>query len=139
MRRAIPAMMAITLVALSGPISPAWSSERVALVIGNGNYRNARKLSNPTRDAEAIEAVLRRGGFKVVTVLDAGVEAMYRALEEFKQAAKDARVGLFYYAGHGIEVSGKNFLLPVNITNTQDGMSIRLPQLDANIRQANPA
>ena len=109
----LPAV-SIVLATLIGVATISNAAERVALVIGNGNYQNARKLSNPTRDAKAMVSVLRRGGFKVVVALDVGVEATFRALEDFKTAAKDARVGLFYFAGHGIEVSGKNFLLPVD-------------------------
>ncbi len=90
------------------------AAERVALVIGNGGYQHAKPLANPTRDAAAVSKLLRDAGFEVVTVEDAGVEEMYLGMEKFKKAAAGARVGLFYYAGHGMEVDGKNFLLPVD-------------------------
>jgi hypothetical protein len=93
-------------------VSPA--AERVALVVGNGAYTQARALKNPTRDAAAVAGTLRDAGFQVTVVNDATVEAFFEGLETFKKAATGAEVALFFYAGHGMEVDGKNYLLPVD-------------------------
>ena len=113
--RIIRILLAATFVVATSLAAPdAICAERVALVIGNGAYENARDLPNPPRDAAAIEALLKKAGFEVVTVRDAGIEAMYEGLERFKRIAGNARVGLLYFAGHGIEVDGRNYLLPVD-------------------------
>lgn len=92
------------------------AAERVALVIGNGAYEKANQLPNATRDALAVAQLLEEQGFMVIHLPDAGVEAIYEGLEKFKRAAGSGstRVGLFYYAGHGLEVDGKNYILPVD-------------------------
>ncbi|MDF1815574.1 MAG: caspase family protein [Verrucomicrobiales bacterium] len=89
-------------------------AERVALVVGNGDYSHATKLANPPLDAVAIESLLKQVGFEVLTLRDANVEGFYEGLEQFKTKAKGAKVGLFYFAGHGVEVDGENYLLPVD-------------------------
>ena len=89
---------------------------RIALVIGNSAYTDS-PLANPARDAHLIAATLRDVGFDVVEHLDADQKTMKRAIQDFgdrlDEAGKDA-VGLFYYAGHGIQVGGENYLVPVN-------------------------
>lgn len=108
-----PLLRFIALVALAlASVSPA--AERVALVVGNGAYTQARALKNPTRDAAAVAGTLRDAGFQVTVVNDATVEAFFEGLETFRKGATGARVALFFYAGHGIEVDGKNYLLPVD-------------------------
>lgn len=99
---------------LSTAVSEASAAERVALVVGNGDYVAARRLPNPTRDAAAVATLLEAQGFEVIQVKDAGIEAMYVGLEKFKKEAAGAEIGLFYYAGHGIEVDRRNYLLPVD-------------------------
>ena len=94
--------------------NPSPAAERVALVVGNNGYRHAQQLANPVRDARAVTAALRQVGFEVTTLEDAGVEKFYEGIEAFKRSAAGAKVGLVYYAGHGIEVDGKNWLLPVD-------------------------
>ncbi len=90
------------------------AEDRVALVVGNGDYQHAQDLPNPSRDAAAIAKLLEGVGFKVITVQDAGVDKMFEGLESFKAQATGASMGLFYYAGHGMEVAGKNYLLPTD-------------------------
>lgn len=98
------------------------AAERVALVIGNSAYQHAPKLPNATNDSEAIAKLLKEAGFEVVApengagvgISDVGTERFYSALERFKKASAGAKVGLVYYAGHGMEVDGKNYLLPVD-------------------------
>ncbi|NQZ13032.1 MAG: caspase family protein, partial [Algicola sp.] len=88
---------------------------RLALVIGNGRYDNVSKLANPENDATDIANALHRLGFEVIQAHNSTHQGMARALDDFSQRLKRNKgVGLFYYAGHGIGVSGKNYLLPVD-------------------------
>jgi len=104
----------VLLTTIAGFQIMGFAADRVALVIGNGAYKHARKLPNPTRDAASVAALLKKSGFEVINVRDANIEAMYEGLERFKRASKNARVGLLYFAGHGFEVNGNNYLLPVD-------------------------
>lgn len=90
----------------------AWSTERVALVIGNASYPSA-PLKNAARDAQAIERTLSRLGFAVTRVENADRARMMRAVQDFRVRLQRGSVGFFYYSGHGVEIDGKNFLLPV--------------------------
>lgn len=92
----------------------AHAADRVALVIGNDAYKHARKLNTAVNDATAVAAKLRQLQFDVITLPNAGVEQMLTALESLKGKAADARAVLVYYAGHGIESDGVNYLVPVD-------------------------
>jgi hypothetical protein len=85
---------------------------RVALVIGNGAYRDA-PLKNPPNDAEDIAATLKSMGFDVISRRNANQREMKAAVREFGQKLRGAETGLFYYAGHGLQVKGVNYLMPV--------------------------
>ncbi len=88
---------------------------RVALVIGNGAYRYTTTLKNPINDAVDMAAALRAAGFEVILKTDAGLDAMHTAVREFGNRLKENRgTGLFFYSGHGAQVKGKNYLLPVD-------------------------
>jgi uncharacterized caspase-like protein len=101
--------------------SIAHAEKRVALVIGNGAYANVPKLSNPTNDASVMETMFRAAGFDaVVRANDLGVTAMRRALRDFSDTAHDADIAVVFYAGHGIEVSGTNYLIPIDAVLEQD-------------------
>jgi uncharacterized caspase-like protein len=89
------------------------AERRVALVIGNGAYRNAPELVNPTNDARAMAALLRDLDFEVLEGEDLEREAMEDLIVRFEEAARAADVALAFYAGHGVQVGGRNFLLPV--------------------------
>jgi Caspase domain len=90
-------------------------AKRVALVIGNAKYSNVGSLLNPPRDVVSVVAALKQAGFDVVkTANDLDVTGMTRQLHEFASEASSAEVALVYYAGHGVEVNGNNFLIPVN-------------------------
>lgn len=95
------------------PMFVSGDEARVALVIGCDSYENTRKLENARADAKAIATLLKDVDFEVIELLDPSVEEVYEALEEFKKLAARAEVGLFYFAGHGIEVDGENYLIPV--------------------------
>jgi tetratricopeptide (TPR) repeat protein len=90
------------------------TGSRLALVIGNGAYRNAPPLPNPPGDARAVAKVLRGVGFQVVEATDLDRGAMERAILEFLQKAASARVRLVFFAGHGIQVDGSNYLVPID-------------------------
>jgi hypothetical protein len=87
---------------------------KIALVIGNGAYAGVGELSNPVNDAIDVAAKLRQLGFDVTLRTDADYLTMRRALTDFGRQVKEGSVVLFYYAGHGMQVRGKNYLLPVD-------------------------
>lgn len=93
---------------------PPLEEKRVALVIGNANYRTWAPLANPVNDARAMGDTLRRHGFRVITAENATREAMRDALRRFGNELTDGGVGLFYYAGHGTQAYGENFLIPTD-------------------------
>jgi hypothetical protein len=101
--------------------SAAQAERRVALVIGNSTYQNAAPLINTTNDANAIAALFRLVGFEVVTSRnELGVLEFKRAVREFLITAETADIAVVYYAGHGIEVNGANFLIPVDAKLARD-------------------
>jgi uncharacterized caspase-like protein len=87
---------------------------RLALVIGNGVYREAPKLANPVNDARAMAAALERVGFRVTLLTDGSHRRMEEAIDTFGLALRPEDVGLFYYSGHGVQVRGENYLIPVD-------------------------
>ena len=91
----------------------AVKEQRIALVIGNSQYKDS-PLPNPLNDARAIAKSLADSGFKVTKKENAGQKEMQLAMREFGDALKNGGVGLFYYAGHGMQVKGRNFLIPVD-------------------------
>ena len=94
---------------------------RVALVIGNSTYKNVPALTNPQKDAEAIAASLRNIGFETVTLAsNATREKLLDALRDFTNEAEKADWAVVYYAGHGIEVNGQNYLIPIDATLAAD-------------------
>ena len=96
----------------------AWATQRIALVIGNGAYPNIGELANPPNDARLIGQTLKQLGFDVIQKTNLAQKPLKEAIKAFgkrlNRAGKDT-VGLFYYAGHGVQVDGQNFLLPVNV------------------------
>jgi len=92
----------------------AQTRKRVALVIGNGDYANARKLANPVNDANDMAKALRDVGFEVVSGTNLSLKQMSEKVREFGDKLKaSGGVGLFYYAGHGVQVNNRNYLIPV--------------------------
>jgi tetratricopeptide (TPR) repeat protein len=88
---------------------------RVALVIGNSAYQSVANLPNPRRDAEAVADALRQAGFQTVELaVDLDRAAMMKALSSFRDRADNADWALIYFAGHGIEINGVNYLIPVD-------------------------
>ncbi|WP_035981355.1 caspase family protein [Bradyrhizobium sp. STM 3843] len=100
---------------------PAWATKRVALVVGNSSYQNAPLLPNPANDAGAIAATLKGAGFDAVDLkLNLAASDMRRALRDFADQARDADIALVYYAGHGIEIDGTNYLIPTDARLERD-------------------
>lgn len=100
---------------------PALAEKRVALVIGNGAYRNVPALTNPVNDGNTVAATLKGAGFDVVDSRhDLPAAETRRALRDFADRARDADIAVVYYAGHGIEVDGSNYLIPVDAKLERD-------------------
>jgi hypothetical protein len=99
---------------------------RVALVVGNSAYVNVPKLSNPAKDADAMAEAFRRLGFSdVIEVKDVKKPEMQRALLEFSDKSVDADWAVIYYAGHGMEIDGVNYMVPVDAVLKRD-QSVKL-------------
>src|ERR1700753_224262 len=92
----------------------AFADKRVAFVVGNGAYKNVAQLPNPPLDAKAIAGVLRNVGFEVVEGSNLTRDSMTERLLEFGKKAQGADIAVFFYAGHGIAISGTNYLLPID-------------------------
>ena len=103
-------VMAVAILAAA----PAMAERRLALVIGNSSYRNTPDLLNPKNDANEMAKALNGLGFKVIRGIDLSVDGMRRTVREFADALQSSDVALFYYAGHGLQVNGQNYLVPVD-------------------------
>ena len=121
--------------------SDARAEKRVALVIGNGGYQNASKLTNPPNDAAAIAAMFRDAGFEVVEAkTDLGNLEFKRVAREFTAVARDSDIAVLFYAGHGIEVNGTNYLIPVDAKLATDfDVEDEALSLDRLVRALEPA
>ena len=112
-----------------GPVSAA--EKRVALVIGNSAYQNTPTLLNPKNDAEDISSKLTAMGFKVILGLDLDKSGMDRKIGEFAEALNGASVGVFFYGGHGLQVGGQNYLVPVDAKLlTQSSLDFEMIRLE---------
>ena len=98
----------------------ALADGRVALVVGNSTYAHIGRLPNPDNDARDMAAALRRLGFEVTTELDADRVELTEALRAFTRRSAGADVALVFYAGHGIEMDGVNYLVPVDARLERD-------------------
>ena len=103
-------LLCCAFVALLTTIGLADAQDRVALVIGNGRYQNATLLPNPANDARAVAKALRDIGFDVTEGVDLDRTGMERCIRDFLRKAMSARLALLFYAGHGMQVDGKNYL-----------------------------
>jgi uncharacterized caspase-like protein len=106
-------------------VTAAKADKRVAFVVGNGAYKNVAQLPNPPIDAKAMAGVLRNVGFDVVEGTNLTRDTMTQKLLEFGKRAQGADVALFFYAGHGIAISGTNYLLPVD-ADIKSEMDVKL-------------
>ncbi len=113
MRRMLMPCLALMLAAVLCAAVPARAETRTALVIGNAAYASA-PLKNPVNDARDMASALRGLGFEVILKTDATHKDMEAAVREFGQKLRRGGVGLFYFAGHGVQVAGENYLVPVD-------------------------
>ncbi|MDP3075736.1 caspase family protein, partial [Bradyrhizobium sp.] len=93
---------------------PAFAERKVALVVGNSGYTNVPRLPNPRNDASDMIGRLKAMGFDVIPGLDLDRNGFLNTLATFGRAAEGADVALFFYAGHGLQVNGQNYLLPID-------------------------
>ena len=132
-------------IAIASGAAPAPKTDhagvRVALVIGNSNYKAVDKLGNPARDAKLVADAISRSGFASVrTIVDGTRDDIAAALKKFSADAANADWAVIYYAGHGIEYDGNNFLVPVDVKYVDD---VDIPKesiaLDAVLNAVSPA
>jgi len=108
------AILCLAFSAVAASAATDHGGRRVALVIGNGAYEHAPKLPNPPKDAAAIAAKLKELGFDVVLGVDLSMPKFGETMREFSRRVAGADVGLMFYAGHGLQVDGNNYLIPVD-------------------------
>src|SRR5262245_26766761 len=121
MNRLFAAALAFALLAAPGFSDPASAERRVALLVGNSAYQNATALANPSNDSQAVAGKLKDAGFDVISAYrDLGNLQFKRAIRQFEDAAGDADIAVVFYAGHGIEIRGVNYLIPVDATLARD-------------------
>ena len=119
MRERIMILTLICMACFLGLVNPAVAATRTALVIGNSNYKSA-PLRNPANDAKDIANALRGLKFEVIERLNASKKDMVLAIDEFYKRLKRADVGVFYFAGHGMQIQGVNYLIPVKAQVTSE-------------------
>jgi TPR repeat protein len=113
--------VALALIALVlAAATSAQAEKRIALVIGNGAYAKVPRLPNPTKDSAAMAALLRKVGFDVVEKADLSADAMRHVLRDFSEHVHDADIAVVFYAGHGMEMNGANYLIPVDAVLARD-------------------
>ncbi|MEY9474107.1 pyruvate/2-oxoglutarate dehydrogenase complex dihydrolipoamide acyltransferase (E2) component [Bradyrhizobium yuanmingense] len=114
-------LFVLLIAAIWAGAGPALAEKRVALVMGNSAYKNVARLANPANDATLVGGMFRKAGFDTVDIkLDLNGSEMRRALRDFGGKARDAGVAVVYYAGHGIELDGVNYLIPTDATLETD-------------------
>ena len=126
-------ILAIFLLVSGSP--EALAEKRVALVVGNSEYENTVYLENPRNDAKGLAEALRRLGFEVIERTDLRHTDMQATLLEYSNKLRGADVGLFFYAGHGLQVDGRNYLVPVDAElNSEVDLAFETTELDVVMR-----
>ena len=135
MRTVLHVLIATFWLGIAG-VTSAYADKKVALVVGNGAYRNVVDLPNPPNDAREVANSLRRLGFLVVEGIDLSHDAMLGKLREFSSALVGADVGLFFYAGHGLQVAGENYLVPIDaVLKGEADLDFAAIKVDVVVRQ----
>jgi len=134
------ALWGLCLLWLGGALNGVWAAEtpgrKFALVIGNGAYAPVVALKNPVRDADLISGTLSRLGFSVTLLKDRTQKQLDQDIEDFKRRATGAELVMLYYAGHGLEIDGQNYLIPVDQFPGQiQGVSLKATGLSINYLQ----
>jgi hypothetical protein len=117
-RAAVAFGLAVSLLALS---APAYAEKRVALVIGNNDYKNVPKLQKAVNDARTMGDTLKQLGFSVMVAENQTRQAFSQTLLAFDAAVEPGDTAFFFYAGHGFEIAGQNFLLPTDVPAASEG------------------
>ena len=126
MLRAVIALLMCVLLS-----SAAMAQKRVALVIGNSAYQNTPALTNPRNDATDMAVALKKVGFRVVEGFDLDKASFDRKVRDFADALSGAMVGVLFYAGHGLQVAGTNYLVPVDAKlSTASALDWEMVRLD---------
>jgi uncharacterized caspase-like protein len=107
-----------------GEYSTTIKDKRLALVIGNNEYNEVSKLSNPVEDARAIKTALEACGFEVMTLENGTEKSIKEKVREFSEKLKTYDVGMFYYSGHGVELNGINYIVPTDIVRNATAADI---------------
>ncbi|MEM8732370.1 MAG: caspase family protein, partial [Pseudomonadota bacterium] len=131
--RRLAVLVTLLCLTIGGSAATARAEPRIALVIGNGAYGSVTALDNPESDARLMAATLTRMGFEVILVVDGTQIDMKRAIAQFGRDLRGAgptATGLFYYAGHGVQSYGNNYLLPVDVA-LSDQADLDLVGVDA--------
>src|SRR5882757_5410239 len=115
----------VSLICMAFAATAAKADRRVAFVVGNGAYKNVAALPNPAIDAKAMASALRNVGFEVVEGTNLTRDKMTERLLDFGKKAQNADVAVFFYAGHGIAISGTNYLLPID-ADIKSEMDVKL-------------
>jgi uncharacterized caspase-like protein len=139
MRRIITVCVALLFVSLIN--ANALADKRVALVIGNSSYVNVPRLPNPANDAPAVADLFKAVHFDSVQLrLDTGIADLRRAVSDFAYLAADADIAVVYYAGHGMEIDGNNYLVPIDAKLARDfDVDDEALSLDRVLRAIEPA
>ena len=111
------------LLSLSGNLQAA-NERRVALVIGNNDYQNIVKLEKAVNDANSVAAELRKVGFEVHAYTNIGQKKMNLAINEFVQKVSGGGIGVFFFAGHGLQINNQNFLVPVDMDTPREAVDV---------------
>jgi len=128
-------LLCLIFLALLAHVTSARAERRVALVVGNSAYQNVTRLDNPTNDASLMADTLRGLGFTLVgdgAQLNLEKAALDTAVQSFGRQVQGADVALFYYAGHGVQVRGSNYLVPVNANPTREA-DVDFQMVDVNL------
>ena len=133
-------ILACCLLGLAGQLATA-SERRVALVIGNNSYQNLPALQKAVNDANAVAAELKKIGFEVASYNNIGQKKMNQAINEFAQNVSGGGVGIFFYAGHGVQIDNQNYLIPVDMDSPKDAadvgdQAISIPRLQDKLADA---
>ncbi|WP_301100713.1 DUF1425 domain-containing protein [Propionivibrio sp.] len=116
-------LLCFYLLACTGQLHAA-PEHRVALVIGNNDYQNIVKLEKAVNDANAVAAELRKVGFEVQSLNNVGQKKMNQAINDFVQRVSGGGVGVFFFAGHGLQINNQNFLVPVDMDTPRDSADV---------------
>jgi uncharacterized caspase-like protein len=133
MSRLLPGLLVVVAIAIASMGLPgvALAQKRVALVVGNSAYKHTGELPNPKNDATDVAAALNKHGFKVLEGYDLDKAAFDRKIRDFANELTGAETGVFFYAGHGLSVDGRNYLVPTDAElKTAVGLDFETVQVD---------